>query len=320
MVLYIITCLLLLLLARMGLKMHRKWNRSYVCLLGKTVIVTGANTGIGFYTAQDFAKRGAKVILACRNRNKAVEAKEKIVFATGNANVNVEIVDFSSFESVRTFAQEILAKEERLDILVNNAGAIFLEDSTTVDGLSTTMQVNYFGPFLLTTLLLDLLKKSAPSRVVNLASVTAHWANLNPDDLNYFSTSFLSQTFYVNYGNAKLCVVLWTNELARQLKNCGVTANSLHPGIIYTDLLRDTNTLVKCLYQILSFLTLKTVEEGAQTSIYVSLSREIENVSGEYFVNCGIGYMPRLARDENLAKRVWNLSEQLVMKNYTQKF
>ncbi|KAK5643742.1 hypothetical protein RI129_007587 [Pyrocoelia pectoralis] len=314
MLMYIITFVLLLVLAKLGLKLNRKWNGSYVCLLGKTVIVTGANTGIGFVTAQDFAKRGAKVILACRSKDKAEEAKQKMVSVTGNPNIIVEIVDFASFESVKTFAQEIIAKEDRLDILVNNAGAIFFENITTIDGLSATMQVNYFAHFLLTSLLLDLLKKSAPSRIVNVASVTAHWANPNLNDINYFSASFLANTFYVNYGNAKLCLILWTNELARRLKNSGVTVNSLHPGIIYTDLQRGTNTLIKFLYQVATLLIFKNVEEGAQTTIYVSLSRDIENVTGEYFVNCAIGNMPRLARDENLATKVWNLSEQLVKK------
>ncbi|KAK4886867.1 hypothetical protein RN001_003138 [Aquatica leii] len=287
-------------------------DESYTCLVGKTAIVTGSNTGIGFYTAQDFAKRGAKVILACRNKDRAENAKKKIIGNTGNLNVFIELVDFSSLTSVRNFAKKINSTENRLDILVNNAGIITFEDTTTEDGLSTSMQVNYLGPFLLTMLLIDLLKKTESSRIINVSSVTSHLGQPKPNNLNYFTTSFISQLFYINYANTKLCIILWTNELARKLKGTGVTANSLHPGLISTEIIRNPSTFLFVMLKIANLIFLKSPEEGAQTTIYAAVSKQLQNVSGQYFDNCKISNPPKLALDVALAKEIWKNSEVLI--------
>ncbi|KAK4875323.1 hypothetical protein RN001_011745 [Aquatica leii] len=286
-----------------------RWNYSPVCLVGKTAIVTGSNIGIGYYTALDFAKRGAKVILACRNAAKAEEAKLKIIEATGNNNVIVKIVDLSSLSSVRTFAKDVNETEDRLDILVNNAGAGCTDHCYTADGLSMSMQINHFGPFLLTMLLIDLLKKSAPSRIVTVSSSAASVGRINVNNLNAPSRIF---TNMFDYANVKLCNLLFTVELAQKLVGTGVTANVLHPGMVKSDFLKDTPTFVTKLISIAMKLFYKSTEAGAQTSVYVAISKDLKGVSGKYFAECAYTTLPRLAEDRALAKVLWNKSEEFV--------
>jgi len=302
----------LLIIFKVWLKWVVAWDRSYTCLVGKTTIVTGANTGIGYYTALDFAKRGARVILACRNKDKAEKAREKIVEASGNQNVVVKLVDFGSLASVRKFAEEINSMEERLDILVNNAGAIGFEHITTDDGLNLYMQSNHFSAFLLTNLLIDLLKKSAPSRIVNVSSIASTWAKLDINNLNAFNDG------NTTYANSKLCNVLFTNELARKLKGSGVETNSLHPGFVHTEIGRGLPTFIKLPLTAFAKTLFRTSEEGAQTSIYVAVSKDVQGVSGEYYDNCRVGWLPSMAkaaRDEGLAKKLWEKSEEFVKLN-----
>lgn len=193
-------------------------------------------TGIGYYTALDFAMRGAKVILACRNKEAAEEARTKIIKETNNSRVFVKIIDLASLESVRSFAKDFNATEDRLDILVNNAGAGGLGNKFTEDGLQITMQVNHFGHFLLTILLLDKLKKSAPSRIVNVSSKAGKYSTMSLEDLNTYSQKFLPDGQM--YAHSKLCNILFTRELAKRLGNDGVIVNALHPGSVRTELLR----------------------------------------------------------------------------------
>ncbi|KAF5280964.1 hypothetical protein FQR65_LT14911 [Abscondita terminalis] len=304
--------MLTIIISRIIFKLTTYSNNSYTCLLGKTAIVTGSNTGIGFYTAQDFAMRGATVILACRNVDKASKAKQEIIKNTGNQNIIVEIVDFASLTSVRELARRIQSKHKKIDILVNNAGVMLFEDITTEDGLTMSMQVNFFGPFLLTMLLIDLIKNSKSGRIVNLSSRTVYVSKLKPDNLNYIATSFASRFFFTNYANSKLCVMLWTNELARRLKDTGIIANSLHPGDSYTQLLRHTSSFLLFLYWSISFLFLRTPEEGAQTVIYAAVSSKINNVSGRYLFNCEVCNTPKVALSSELGVKVWESAEHFV--------
>ncbi|KAF2885832.1 hypothetical protein ILUMI_20341 [Ignelater luminosus] len=292
------------------LKLTTGWDRSPTCLVGKTAIVTGANSGIGFYTAQDFAKRGAKVILACRNQKRAEEARSKIVEATGNPNVIVKILDQGSLASVRAFAKEINETEEKIDILVNNAGLGGIEHQISADGLSLIMQTNYFGPFLLTHLLIDLLKKSAPSRIVNVASDAAHFANLNINDLNGIPDAYFSKS--VDYSNTKLCNILFTNELARRLKGSGVETYSIHPGAVETNFFDNFPPNAKRVFKVVAAVFYKTTEEGAQTSIYASVSKDVVGKSGTYFADCKRGWMPRAAKDQELSRKLWEKSVEFV--------
>eukprot|EP00058_Branchiostoma_floridae_P023357 XP_002608847.1 hypothetical protein BRAFLDRAFT_89716 [Branchiostoma floridae] len=206
---------------------------SKVSLQDKTAVVTGANTGIGFEVAKDLARRGARVILACRNEARAEAARAEIVKDTGNENVMTSKLDLASLSSVREFAQRLKEEESRLDILVNNAG-MFTEKSTTEDGFDMMLQVNHLGHFLLTNLLLDLLKKSAPSRVVNVSSEACNHGRINFEDIN----AEKSYDAFPAYAQSKLANVLFTRELSRRLEGTGVTTYAVHPGFVKTDIWR----------------------------------------------------------------------------------
>uniref|UniRef100_A0A8B9KAY5 Zgc:64106 n=1 Tax=Astyanax mexicanus TaxID=7994 RepID=A0A8B9KAY5_ASTMX len=197
-----------------------RWNPGAcaVKLNGKTAIVTGANTGIGKFIALDLARRGARVILACRSKDRGTGALNEIRKLSGNQDVHLRLVDTSSLESVRKFAAQILEEEKELHILVNNAGASGLPKGMTADGLDITFATNHVGPFLLTNLLLDLLKKSAPARIVNVSSAN-HWRG--KVDFSHFRGENLVYTMDAVYNHTKLHNIIWTNELARRLKGTG---------------------------------------------------------------------------------------------------
>ncbi|XP_048745375.2 retinol dehydrogenase 13-like isoform X3 [Ostrea edulis] len=209
---------------------------SNVKLDGKTVIVTGANTGLGFWTALDLASRGARVILACRNLQKAEDARKKILKELqSNCDVIVRHLDLSSMKSVRQFVRETFEQESRLDILINNAAVSGIPKTITEEGLEYSYATNYIGPFHLTNLLLDLLKNSAPSRIVNLTSVMNTFGHLNCDDLQAKG----HYDPFSAYKNTKLMNVLFTKELARRLEGTGVTTSCVHPGLAATDIFRS---------------------------------------------------------------------------------
>ncbi|XP_023026093.2 retinol dehydrogenase 11 isoform X1 [Leptinotarsa decemlineata] len=283
-------------------KFKQKWCRSKVCLVGKTVIVTGANTGIGYETALEFAKRGARVILACRNEERATTARQKIVRETQNENVVVQILNLSSMTSVRKFAKNILDTEERLDILVNNAGVGGLEHSMTSDGLQLLMQINYFGPTLLTMLLIDLLKKSAPSRIINVSSMIARFAKLTPENLNSYTGLVMS------YSNSKLGNIFFTMRLAQLLANSNLSVFSLHPGAINSELFRKIPRFLRLIGKFI----LKTPEEGAQTTLHAALQQGIEHYSGRHFEECTVVPTYKTAKDEELIRTIWDQTMKLI--------
>ncbi|KAK3872325.1 hypothetical protein Pcinc_022543 [Petrolisthes cinctipes] len=222
-------------MVRVFYRMNSARCKSLTRLDGKTVIVTGASAGIGKEAARDLARRGARIILACRNLEKAQRVAEEITTDTWNHNVVVRELDVSDLDSVRKFAKEILTTEEHLDILINNAGmAGHPKREVTHDGLELTMATNHYGHFLLTNLLLKLLKKSAPSRIIVVSSVMHKFCTkLDPEDLNFEKKYY---SFFSSYNQSKLCNVLFTLELADRLKGVGVTANCLHPGAVATDI------------------------------------------------------------------------------------
>jgi len=253
---------------------------------GKTVIITGANTGIGKETALDLARRGARVILACRDITKAYHAKDDIVQKSGNTNVEIRHLDLSSLASVRAFAAGILESESRLDVLINNAGcAGYTERKLTEDGLEYQMQTNYFGHFLLTNLLLGLLKKSAPSRVISVSSIGHNWAKeLDVNNLNSEKSYDPSDVYMVS----KLCQVLFTRHLAPLVKDSGVTVNCLHPGCVETGIFQRAPYWLVIPSYIFVKLFFKDWREGAQTSIHLAVSNEGSRVTGEYFADCKV--------------------------------
>jgi len=287
------------------------WNDSQADLTGKTVIVTGANVGIGYYTALDLAKRNARVILACRDEVKAESAKNKIIAASNNKNVVVRVIDLCVMRSVKDFARQIISEETRLDVLINNAGIVSAGKprEVTDEGLETLFAANYFGPFLLTNLLLDLLKKSAPSRIINVSSIVNKFGVIDFNNLQgekYFQ-------YHTRYFDSKLALILFTRQLARRLEDSGVTANVLHPGSVHSQLLRNLNPFLRIPIQLFMRLFCRTAQEGAQTSIYLSISEEVSEISGKYFIDCDIqeGEANPLSHDMKLAAKLWDVTAKL---------
>ncbi|CAM4555772.1 retinol dehydrogenase 13-like [Caretta caretta] len=302
------TCVLVLALL---LRARRKgsWHprMSPTDLTGKTAIVTGANCGIGKYVALDLAHRNARTILACSSRERGQAAAEEIQRATGNPNVPLRIVDLSNMASIRRFAKQIQQEEKRLDILVNNAGVSGLPFSITSEGLEQTFATNYLGPFLLTNLLLDTMKASAPARIVNVSSFVHFQGMVN---MKHLTGEERTKNFHQTYRNTKLMNVLFTKELARRLQGTGVTANSLNPGIVKTQIMRHFNWLVRLLFSIAGIF-LMSAEEGAASTIYCAVSEEVAGVTGKYFdSDCRLMLPSAAARDPGLARKLWEESER----------
>jgi NAD(P)-dependent dehydrogenase (short-subunit alcohol dehydrogenase family) len=278
---------------------------------GKTVVVTGGNSGIGLETASALAAMGARVLVTARNADRGRTAVAQIADLTQGAEVQLVVFDLADLSSVRRGAMEILEQAPRLDVLVNNAGLVLTERRVTVDGFEATFATNHLGPFLLTNLLLDRVRSSAPARIVNVAS-TAHNSarkGISFDDLQ-------SERRYRGmrvYGQSKLANILFTLELARRLEGTGVTANSLHPGTVRTGYGADGDAR-----GFLSF-GLKIAQpfflspaKGARTSVYLASSPEVDGVSGQYFVKCKSRSPRKWARDPEAARRLWQVSEELV--------
>jgi NAD(P)-dependent dehydrogenase (short-subunit alcohol dehydrogenase family) len=278
-------------------------------MLGKTALVTGANTGIGLETAAGLAAQGANVVITARDPAKGKDAVETIRRRHPDATVDVMQLDLSRLHDVRTFAKEFAARYPKLDVLINNAGLVLDKHILTEDGLETTFQVNHLGPFLLTNLLLDNLKAAAPSRIVNVASTAHRGVTIDFDDLQNES-GYRSMRAY---GKSKLCNILFTRELARRLSGTGVTANSLHPGTVRTGFGRDGD--VSGLFAIgirFGGMFFKSPAQGARTSIHVASAPDLENTTGEYFVNRRVSKPSAAACDDEAARRLWEVSEQLV--------
>jgi NAD(P)-dependent dehydrogenase (short-subunit alcohol dehydrogenase family) len=279
---------------------------------GKTVVVTGGNSGIGLETAQALAGMGARVIVTARNADKGRAAVARIgERLDGQPQVQLVVFDLADLSSVRRGAAEILEQAPRLDVLVNNAGVVLSERRVTVDGYEATFATNHLGPFLLTNLLLPRLRESAPARIVNVAS-TAHNAarkGIPFDDLQ--STGRYSGMRV--YGESKLANVLFILELSRRLAGSGVTANSLHPGTVRTGYGADGDARGFLAFGLkIAQPFFLSAEKGARTSIYLASSPDVEGVTGEYFVKCKPAKPRRWAQDAQAAQRLWQVSEELV--------
>ncbi|KAF4095909.1 retinol dehydrogenase 12 [Onychostoma macrolepis] len=283
-----------------------EWSSS-VRLDDKTVIITGANTGIGKETVRDLAKRGARVIMACRDLEKAEAARNELIEDSGNQNIVANKLDLSDTKSIRAFAELINKEEKQVNILINNAGIMMCPYSKTADGFEMQFGVNHLGHFLLTYLLLDLLKKSAPSRIINVASVAHTWGSIHLDDIN-------SEKGYSPrraYGQSKLANILCTRSLAKRLQGSGVTVYSLHPGVVQSELFRNLSKPVQIAVKVFSPFT-KTTVQGAQTTIYCSVEPKLDNESGGYYSDCAPAQCSREALDDEMAQKLWELSCQML--------
>ncbi|XP_060919247.1 retinol dehydrogenase 14-like [Labrus mixtus] len=279
---------------------------------GKTVIVTGANSGIGKATAAGILKLQGRVIMACRDRSRAEEAAREIRQETGaeSAQLVVKQLDLASLASVHTFCQDIIKEEPRLDVLINNAGVYQCPYTKTDDGFEMQFGVNHLGHFLLTHLLLDLLKRSAPSRVVVVSSKLYKQGHINFEDLS----SEQSYDKASAYSRSKLANLLFTCELARRLEGSGVAVNALTPGIVRTNLGRHVQVpvLAKPLFNLLSWGLFKSPEEGAQTSVYLACSPDVDGVQGKCYADCKPQILLDKATDEEVASKLWDISEVMV--------
>lgn len=276
----------------------------------KICLITGANAGIGFETAKGLAKLGAQILMVSRDLARGETARKEIVASTGNKNIHLFTCDFSLQQDIRKLAADVKAHTRRLDVLVNNAGCFFTELHRTSEGIEMQFAVNHLGYFLLTAELLDLLKASSPSRIVNVSSNANYSGKIAFDYLdggkpeNYNGLRAYSQT--------KLANVLFTYELARRLEGTGITANCLHPGVIKTDIAQKNASGKYYWAWTLAKPFMLSLEKGARTTIYLASSDEVEGVTGKYFFRCREKRSADLSYDDALAKKLWEVSAEMV--------
>ena len=282
-------------------------------MTGKICLVTGATDGIGKETARALASIGATVILHGRNPAKITKTVREITTQTGNGSIHALQADFADFQQVRDLAAQVNAAYDRLDVVVNNAGVLMARRtelparSGTPAGLEMTFAVNHLAPFLLTNLLLDLLKASAPARIVTVSSSAHKRGALNFDDLHHTRRYRAMQA----YGDSKLANVLFTYELARRLEGTHVTANALHPGLVGTNFaMNNIGPLAPIGRWVLGRYGI-SVEEGARTAVHLAASPDVEGVSGQYFFREQAIPSAAASHDESVQRRLWAISEDL---------
>jgi NAD(P)-dependent dehydrogenase (short-subunit alcohol dehydrogenase family) len=275
---------------------------------GKIVLVTGATNGIGKVTALELAKMGATVVIVGRDRAKSEATLKEIQAQSGSTHVDMLLGDLSLMADVRRVAAEFKQKYDRLDVLVNNAGALFSERQETAEGIEMTFALNHLSYFLLTVLLLDVLKSSAPSRIINVSSRVHADAPLDFDDLQ--NKKNYGRNGLRVYGQSKLANVLFTYELARRLEGTNVTANALHPGIIGSGFGLNSKGMMKFAMTMYSILA-RPPEEGAKTQIYLASSPEVEGITGKYWVKSKVVPSSKDSHDTAAQRRLWEISEQM---------
>jgi NAD(P)-dependent dehydrogenase (short-subunit alcohol dehydrogenase family) len=272
---------------------------------GKTCLVTGGSSGIGKAVALELARRGAEVIIVSRDPRRGQAALHDLISRSGNPGIHLYLADLSSQSEIRRMATQVKASFPRINALVNVAGSMFRKRTLTADGLEMNLALNYLAYFLLTNLLLENLIASAPACVINVTSVSHWWGRINFDDLqnkrlyNIFSA----------YGDAKLAIILFTRELARRLEGTGVTAYSVHPGLVATHIVERVVN-IPLAYQFADFFFL-TPAEGAETIVHLASSDDHTAANGEYFVKERIGRASKASRDMQTAARLWQTSEEL---------
>jgi NAD(P)-dependent dehydrogenase (short-subunit alcohol dehydrogenase family) len=273
----------------------------------RTAIVTGANSGIGLETARGLARQGFRVVLVCRNPDRAAAAQADIAASVPGAELDVVLCDLGELHSVRAAAAELLERLDRLDVLVNNAGITLRHPATTSEGHEAMWATNHLGPFLLTQLLLPLLQASAPSRIVNVASDAHRWGRIRFDDLEASrGYGFMS---FPRYGDTKLMNILSTRELARRLEGTGVTVNCVHPGAVATNIGAPPKIIAAG-----TRVILRTPEQGARASLMVATDPALADETGGYFTHKGRvdRKLSKRARDADVARRLWAVTEEIV--------
>ena len=291
--------------AKFGAKLPVMEPKTTQTLAGRVALITGANTGIGLVTARQLAGRGAHVFIACRSIEKGQVAVDEIRKATGNAQVEVLALDLGDFESVRQCAKAFLARDLPLHLLINNAGLAGAK-GLTKSGFELAFGTNHLGPFLLTQLLLDRIKQSAPSRIVTVAS-RAH-IRVSGMDFDAVTKPTTGKAGLPQYGVSKLANVLFSAELGRRLAGTGVTTYALHPGVVASDVWRELPQPFRALAK----LFMISVEEGAATTLYCATSPEVSEQSGLYYDKCSVKEPSKVGQDMALAAELWKRSEAWV--------
>lgn len=275
---------------------------------GKICLVTGATDGIGKETARVLLQLGATVVAVGRSPQKIEQTAQELKQKSGSTRLEFLQADFADQEQIRQLAAQFQAKYEQLDVLINNAATVTISRQETEDGLEMMFAVNHLGYFLLTMLLLDTLKASTPSRIVNVASDGHEGAVLNFADLQ----SEQDFSAMKGYGRSKLANIYFTYELARRLEGSGVTVNVLHPGFIATNLGANNVPVIGGLIKKIVNLSAKDVSKGAETIIYLATSPEVEGVNGKYFVDCQPKSSSPVSYDETAAQQLWSVSAEMV--------
>src|SRR5436190_13227222 len=278
-------------------------------MAGQTCLVTGANSGIGKETALGLARMGARVVLVCRNAQKGELALSEIRRETGSTQLELLIADLSSLASVRGLAAQVQQRYPRLDVLINNAGAAVPSRRLSADGIEMTLAANHLGPSLLTLLLLDRLKSSAPSRIVNVSSEAQRNARLDMDDLQFERRTYNG---LAAYAQSKLLMNAFTFELARRLERTGVTANCLHPGVVATSIWpADAPWFFKLAVGLMKPFMI-SARRGAEVSLYLGTSPDVAGVTGRYFVKSKPADSNPLSRDPKVIADVWQWTEKMI--------
>lgn len=274
------------------------------------MLITGASSGIGREAAIDLARRGGKVYITCSDTKVGEEILEEIKKKSKSTQVQFLQLDLASTDSIREFSQKFHQLEQQLHVLINNGGVSFCSRTLTKDGFEAQLGTNHLGHFLLTNLLLDLLKAAAPSRVIVVSSLAHKWGDINKEDL----MSENSYGRFKAYFQSKLANNLFTHELAKKLQGSGVTVNSLHPGIIVPEIKINFfgMSFLETAYDFIAAQFLKTSKEGAQTTIFLAVDPEVEKTSGKFFNDCKEASESDKAKNEELASWLWKKSEELV--------
>ncbi|HNA38066.1 MAG TPA: SDR family oxidoreductase [Chitinophagales bacterium] len=275
----------------------------------KTILITGANSGLGFEAAKQLAKQGHEIILLCRNKEKGEIAVSEIKSYSNNQNIHLYTANLASQKSIETVAQQIKKDISKLDVLLNNAGGVFNNFQLSEDGIEMTIANNHFNYFWLTYYLFDLLKNGKDARIINVAS-----------DSHYSAKKIDIESFYQKKGNyfvlsayeqSKLANVLFTYTLAEKAKPYNITVNALHPGFVYTPIgEKNGNKFFGMVWSAASKLFGLSVEKGARSHIYLASSDEVKDISGKYFHNCKAKKSSSISYDKNLQAMLWNESER----------
>ena len=267
----------------------------------QVIIVTGSNSGIGKATAKALAGMGATIVMAVRNLESGRKAREEIVSDTGSQSVSVMICDLASKDSIKRFVEEFKKAFARLDVLINNAGAVFAKRQLSVDGIESSMAVNYIGPFLLTRELLFLLKTSAPSRIVNVSSGLSQNGKIDFDDLQR-KTGYKGMQAYAG---SKLMLATYTLELAKRLEGTGVTANLVEPGFVATNLGRSSGSFLNSVMFALVRPMQITPEKAAENLVYAAISPDLKGVTGKNFAKKQEKETPLITNNGDARRRLW---------------